>query len=63
MEYLQLDFFAKDNMELLRLEFERIKQNNEKTRKSLFARHNYLEREFLELKLRQEIIEKNLCSN
>lgn len=58
---LQLDFFEKEDSEVLRGELQKVKESNDKVRKSLFAKHGELARNYLELQARLEIIEKNLC--
>lgn len=58
---IQLDFFQTDETVLLRNEIKRVKESNDKIRKALFARHGELAKSYLDLAIRLEIIEKNIC--
>jgi hypothetical protein len=58
---IQLDFLQQDEAELLKLEVARLRESNEKVRKSLYARHTSLTKNYLELAERLEILEKNIC--
>ncbi len=59
---IQLDFFEKEETEVLRGEIEKVKESNNKVRKSLFAKHGELAKNYADLQRRLEIIERNLCS-
>lgn len=59
---IQLDFFADDNITALKEEVKRLKDSNEKVRKSLFAKHGELAKNYLELLCRMEILEKHICN-
>ena len=58
---IQLDFFADDETSALKEEVKRLKESNEKVRKSLFAKHGELAKNYLELVSRMEILEKYIC--
>ncbi len=59
---IQLDFFADDDISVLKAEVKRLKESNEKVRKSLFAKHSELAKNYLELLCRMEILEKHICN-
>lgn len=59
---IQLDFFADDDITALKEEIKRLKESNEKVRKSLFAKHGELAKNYLELLSRMEILEKYICT-
>jgi 5'-3' exonuclease len=58
---IQLDFFAQDETELLRLEIDKVSKMGEKTRKSLFAKHGELAKYYADLDRRLAILEYNIC--
>lgn len=58
---IQLDFFADDETTALKEEVKRLKESNEKVRKSLFAKHGELAKNYLELLYRMELLEKYIC--
>ncbi len=58
---LQLDLFEKEETEIIRGELQKVKESNDKVRKSLFAKHGELTKNYIDLHARLEILEKNLC--
>lgn len=58
---IQLDFFAQDETELLRLEIDKVSKMSDKTRKSLFARHGELAKYYADLDRRLSVLEYNIC--
>jgi hypothetical protein len=61
---IQLDFFhEKTEIELFQEEISLLKKSQDKLRKALFARHGELAKNYLDLKERLEIIERNICHN
>lgn len=58
---IQLDFFDNEDTHLLRKEIQKLKESNERVRKSLFAKHGELARNYLELLQRLDVLERNLC--
>ena len=60
---IQLDFFEKDEMSLLKAEVEAVKKSGDKVRRGTYARINELEAMVKDLQERMCIIEKNICSN
>lgn len=59
---MQLELFEIDEMVLLRKELSRVKESNEKVRRSLFAKQGELSRNYIELQDRLETIERKLCT-
>lgn len=59
---IQLDFFTDDEITVLKEEVKRLKESNEKVRKSLFAKHGELAKNHLDLLCRMEILEKYICN-
>ena len=60
---LQLEFFQKNDQEIIQEEIQDLKESTSKVRKSLFADHAKLARLVLELHERLELIEKNICTS
>lgn len=58
---IQLDFFDNEDTHLLRKEIQKLKESNERVRKSLFAKHGELARNYLELLNRLDVLERNIC--
>ena len=65
---LQLDFFIKDETELLQLEMRELKKSSDKVRRGIFARHGELAKMYCEIKdgqcdieRRLSIIERHIC--
>jgi len=58
---MQLDLFEQDEVVLLRMEVEKLRQIGDKTRKGIFAKHGELAKLFIELDSRLDIIERNIC--
>ena len=61
MALIQLDFFEKDEVSGLKAEVQECKDSANRVRKSLFAKNGELKKEIEELKIRLEIIERNIC--
>lgn len=59
---IQLDFFDNEDTHLLREEIRKLRESNERVRKSLFAKHGELSRNYFELLSRLEILERNICA-
>ena len=59
----QLDFLAEEFSELdaFEAELRKVKESNDKVRKSLFAKHADLARKYVELHERLQILERNIC--
>ncbi len=62
---LQLDFFIKEKTEMdtLKEQLDHVRQSNEKVRKSIFVKHAELQKKYLELHERMQIIERNICNS
>ena len=60
---IQLDFLQQDPDEILRNEVEKLRESNEKVRKSLYARHSALQKNYIELSQRLDILESFICKN
>ena len=62
MKY-QLDFFQDEHspMELIRKDVKGIKESSEKVRKSMFAKHGELYKQYTDLNERISLIEKFIC--
>lgn len=58
---VQLDLFEDNEVVLLRKEMQFVKENNEKVRRGLFARHGELAKLYIELDHRLGILEKYIC--
>lgn len=59
---IQLDFFVEQTeIEILEDRLKRLEKSLDKQRKSLFARHGELAKSYIELTLRLEILERNIC--
>jgi hypothetical protein len=59
---LQLEFFEdKTEVEMLNDKIDAVQESSDKVRKSLFARHAELAKKYIELHIRMEIIERNIC--
>lgn len=64
MYAIQLDFFqTKEEAEIaeIRRLLEQVRQSSDKVRRGTYARLNELAKENLDLKLRLEILERNIC--
>lgn len=64
MAQIQLDLFMSPEeceMQHLRHTIEEVRKSSEKVRKGTYARLNELNREYIDLKVRLEIIERNIC--
>lgn len=59
----QPDLFESTQESILKKELQKLKESNEKVRKSLFAKHSELLRNYLELCSRVEYLEKNNHKN
>lgn len=57
----QLDFFKDPEISRLEYELAAAKESQNKIRKSLFARHNKLQKQFDELKEEHELFKRNIC--
>jgi len=60
---LQLELFETEDTERLRGEVERLKESNDRMRKALFARHGQLNKYYLDIIQRLDILERNICHN
>jgi|SRR3954463_402798 len=60
---IQADFFIDVDTQALKEEVKRLKESNEKVRKSLFAKHGELAKNYLELMSRLEILERFICGS
>ncbi len=58
---IQLDFFEDDPTSSLKEEIRKLKESNDKIRKSLFAKHGVLAKNYIELHDRLAIIERHIC--
>jgi hypothetical protein len=61
---VQLDFFKtaeECEIDALRLEVAKIRESSDRVRKGAYARLNELGKECADLKMRLEIIERNIC--
>lgn len=58
---IQLDLFEKDELEEFLIELAKVRESNNKVRKSLFAKHGELAKNYVELHNRLEVLEKNIC--
>ena len=58
----QLDFFQNDENRILKEEIAKLKESNDKVRRSLFAKHGELAKNYLELHSRMEILERHICN-
>lgn len=58
---IQLEFFAEDSTESLKEEVRKLKESNDKIRKSLFAKHGELAKNYFELNDRMSFIERHIC--
>lgn len=58
---IQLDFFDNGDTLLLKEEIKKLRESNDKVRKSLFARHSELTKSYFELVARLEILERYVC--
>lgn len=60
---IQLDFFEKDEVSILKEELKKVHERSEKVRRGMFARHNELAKMYIELNERMHVIEKNICTS
>lgn len=58
---IQLDFFDDVQTHSLKEEVRKLKESNEKVRKSLFAKHGELAKNYLELLSRLDNLEHHIC--
>lgn len=59
---IQLDLFRQmSELEILQEEFRLLEKSMDKTRKSLFAKHGALTKQYLELNNRFDVLERALC--
>ncbi len=59
---IQLDLFQEfSDIEILEEKFRLLEKSNEKVRKSLFAKHGALCKQYLELNERFNVLERALC--
>lgn len=58
---LQLDFFLDADTQAMKDEITKLRESNEKVRKSLFAKHGELAKNYLDLLTRLEILESSIC--
>lgn len=58
---IQLDFFDDEDTRLLKEEVRKLRESNERVRRSLFAKHGELAKNYMDLLSRLEIIERNVC--
>jgi len=58
---IQLDFFDSEDTELLKKEIQKLKESNDRVRRSLFAKHGELAKNYLELLHRMDVLERNIC--
>lgn len=61
IKMMQLDLFEKDITFELKTEIQKLKESNEKVRKSIFAKHGELFKNYINLLERMDIIERNIC--
>jgi hypothetical protein len=61
---MQLDLFEKKTeVDCLKEEIRYLRNSQEKTRRSLYARHGELAKKYLELHTRLSILERNICKS
>lgn len=58
---IQLEFFVNDETVRMKEEIKKLKSSNERVRKSMFAKHGELYKNYSELSERLEILERNIC--
>lgn len=58
----QIDFFDSEETRVLKEEISKLKASNDKVRKSLYAKHGELAKNYLELLSRMEVLERHICS-
>lgn len=59
---IQLDFFKEQSeIDILEEQLSKLERSLDKQRKSLYARHGELAKSYVELTLRLEILERNIC--
>lgn len=58
---IQLDFFDSEDTHLLRKEIEKLKESNDRVRRSLFAKHGELAKNYIDLLHRMDILERSIC--
>ncbi len=58
---IQSDFFTDVDTQTLKEEVKKLKESNEKVRKSLFAKHGELAKNYMELISRLELLERHIC--
>jgi len=58
---IQLDLFEKSELEEFLQELAKVRESNNKVRKSLFAKHGELAKNYVELHNRLEVLERNIC--
>ncbi len=64
MNAIQLDFFkteSESEMDALRLDLEKIRKSTDKVRKGTYAKINEYGKKTLDLELRLELLERNIC--
>jgi hypothetical protein len=59
---MQLDFFVDIDTQTLKDEVKRLKESNDRVRKSLFAKHGELAKNYLDLLDRLTILERHICT-
>lgn len=62
----KLDFFEeeeeeKSEIEYILSDFKEVKETCDKVRKSMYAKHGALEKKYMDLQERMQIIERNIC--
>jgi hypothetical protein len=60
---IQLDFFEDRKTQIFKEEVKKLKDSNEKVRKSLFAKHGELAKNYLDLLSRMDILERHICGS
>lgn len=60
---IQLDFFQTDETLRMQNEIRKIKESTDKVRKSLFAKHGELAKNYTDLLNRMEILERHICTH
>lgn len=60
---IQSDFFTNVDTQTLKEEVKKLKESNEKVRKSLFAKHGELAKHYMELISRLDILERHICQS
>lgn len=64
MNCLQFDlFYENDEAKEALQEAREAKEMTHKVRRGLFARHNELSKMYIELSMRMELLEKNICKD